>query len=140
MDQACPISFKTVNEKAVRITAVLVVLSLAVFLFTPFKWIIFVLAVDFFIRGFIDTSYSYYSFASKTFLKIFKAEPTMTNAGPKIFAAKIGFLFSSLLIVTYLLNYQAISIVIASIFAFFAFLEAAFKFCLACKVYPLLHK
>lgn len=140
MDQACPISFKTVNEKAVRINAVLVILSIALFLFTPFKWIIFILAIDFFIRGFLDTSYSYYSFVSKIILRIFKVKPSMTNAGPKFFAAKIGFVFSCVIILSYLLEYQVVSIVISLILGFFAFLEAAFKFCLACKVYPLLHK
>ena len=140
MSQACPISFKTVNEKTVRINAVLVVLSIALFLFTPFQSIIFILGIDFCIRGFFDTKYSFYGFISKTILNTFKVKPAMTNAGPKIFAAKIGFIFCCAITLFYLFGNQTFAMILSSILAFFAFLEAAFKFCLACKVYPLIHR
>lgn len=140
MKEMCPISFEQVNERTAQINAGLTVFSVMIFLFTPYKWIIFILAVDFFIRGFLKLSYSYYSTVSKTILSIFKIEPIMVNAGPKIFAARIGFIFCCIIILSYLFNLQKISLIICSIFMFFAALEAIFRFCLACKIYPFICK
>ena len=140
MKRMCPISFKQVNERAVQINAALAVLSIIFFLFTPYKWIVLILAIDFFIRGFLNLSYSFYSAISKTILRIFKIKPLMVNAGPKIFAAKIGFVFCCMIAVFYLFNFQRISLIIGSVFVFFAALEAIFRFCIACRIYPLIYK
>ena len=140
MKKMCPISFKQVNERAVQINAALAVLSIIFFVFTPYKWIILILAIDFFIRGFLSPSYSFYSAISKTILRIFKIKPLMVNAGPKIFAAKIGFIFCCMIAVFYLFNFQRISLIIGSAFVFFAALEAIFRFCIACRIYPLIYK
>jgi hypothetical protein len=140
MKEMCPISFKQVNERAVQINAALAIFSIIFFFFTPYKWIILILAIDFFIRGFLNVSYSFYSAISKTILRIFKIKPIMVNAGPKIFAAKIGFIFCCMIAVSYLLNFHRISLIIGSIFVFFAALEAIFRFCLACRVYPFIYK
>jgi len=137
MGKMCPISFRLVNEKAVQINAALAILSFMFFFFTSHKWIILVLSIDFFIRGFLNPSYSYYSAVSKTILRVFKIRPKIVNAGPKVFAAKIGFIFCCMTAVFYLLNYHRTSLVIGSIFMFFAALEAIFRFCIACKIYPL---
>ncbi len=141
MKEMCPISFTQVNERTAQINAALAVLSIMLFFFTPYKWIILVLSIDFLIRGFINPSYSFYSAISKKILRIFKVKPLMVNAGPKIFAAKIGFIFCCLIVISYyLLNFQAISMIIGSFLLFFAALEAIFRFCIACKVYPLIYR
>lgn len=139
MTEMCPISYKQLNERAAQTNAALSVLSIIFFFLTPFKWIIWVLSIDFFIRGFLDPSYSFFSVISKTILKLFKIKPLMINAGPKIFAAKIGFLFCCLISTCYLLNFPLISLIIGLIFALCAALEAIFGFCIACKIYPFIH-
>ena len=136
----CPISFKQINEKAVQLNAVLSVLSIILFFFTSYKWILLVLSADFFIRGFLDSSYSFYGAISKIILRILKIKPLMVNAGPKIFAAKIGFIFCCLTGIFYLLDFQKISLIVGSVFLFFAALEAIFRFCMACRIYPLVYK
>ena len=140
MKQMCPISFKQINERAGQLNAALAVLSVILFFLTPYKWIILFLAIDFFIRGFLNPSYSFYSALSKTILRTFKIKPLMVNAGPKIFAAKIGFIFCCLVGVSYLFNFHRISLVIGSVFMFFAALEAIFRFCVACRIYPYICK
>ncbi len=64
----------------------------------------------------------------------------MVNAGPKIFAAKTGFIFCCVIAVSYFFEFQLISLVFGSIFAICAALEAIFRFCIACKIYPLICK
>lgn len=140
MKDMCPISFKQVNERAVQVNAALAVLSIIIFFCTPYKWIILVLSIDLFIRGFLNLSYSFYSAISKIILHIFKIKPLMVNAGPKIFAAKIGFIFCCIIVISYLFNFQKISLAIGFVFIFFAALEAIFRFCMACKIYPFVYK
>ena len=140
MKGMCPISFSQVNERAVQINAALAIFSIILFFFTSYKWIILVLAIDFFIRGFLNPSYSFYGAISKVILRIFKIKPLMVNAGPKIFAAKIGFIFCCMTSIFYLLDFQKISLIVGSVFVFFAALEAIFRFCMACRIYPLIYK
>jgi len=140
MKEMCPISSQQVNEAAVRINAALAVFSIIIFFFTPYKWIILILSIDFFIRGFLKPSYSFYGAISKTILTIFNVKPAMINGGPKIFAAKIGFIFCCMIAASYLLKFYGISMIIGAMFVFFATLESVFKFCLACKIYPFICK
>ena len=136
----CPISFKQVNERVVQLNAALTILFAVLFFITPYKWLIFLLSIDFLIRGFLNPSYSFFSAISKTFLRVFKIKPIMINAGAKVFSAKIGFLFCCMIAVSYFLNYQTISLIIGCVLIFFAALETLFRFCIACKIYPFIYK
>ena len=140
MKMMCPISFKQVNERAVQLNAALAALSMILFLFTSHKWLIAILSVDLFIRGFFDSSYSLFSAISRTIVRIFQFRPVMVNGGPKIFAARIGFIFCCIIVVLYLLNFQTIGLVVGCVFVLFALFEAIFRFCLACKIYPFVYK
>jgi hypothetical protein len=136
MAEACPISFETINEKVARVNAALTVLCMLVFVLTPFKAVILILGADLFIRGFLKPGYSFFSLLSRRILRMLKAEPTMTNAGPKIFAAKTGFVFTGVIGLLYWLGIPAASYIFAAILALFAFLEAVAGFCVACRLYP----
>lgn len=136
MAEACPISFETINEKVARANGALTVLSMLIFMFTPFKAIILILGADLFIRGFLKPGYSFFSLLSRGLLRVLNAEPAMTNAGPKIFAAKVGFVFSCLVALLYFLGLPAASFFFAAMLAVFALLEAAAGFCVACRLYP----
>ncbi len=140
MNEICPVSIRQVDEKVAQMNAALAVCSLLFFLVTPYRWFILILAADFFIRGFLDLSYSYYSAASRSILRMFKSKPSMINAGPKIFAAKIGFAFCCMAFLFYLLDFKVLSLVVVALFIFFAVLEASCRFCIACKIYPLIYR
>lgn len=140
MNAMCPLSLEKINENAVRINAGLTTASILVFLFSSWKWIILIVAADFFIRGFLETKYSLFANISKKILVLSKSKPVMTDAGPKIFAARIGFLFSCFLTLAWLLNLPVMALIIGLIFTACALLEAVFRFCVACKMYPLVCK
>jgi len=140
MPESCPISFEQINEKVARGNGALTVLSLIVFLFTPFKAIALILGVDLFIRGFLKPSYSFYSFISRNILQILNVKPEMTNAGPKIFAAKIGFVFCCIISLFHFFGMPTVCFIFGAILMFFAFLEAALGFCVACRMYPYMPK
>ena len=46
MEEMCPISFNQINERVAQVNAALTVLSIIFSLFTPYKWIILILAID----------------------------------------------------------------------------------------------
>lgn len=140
MAVSCPISFDLINERVARVNGALTVLSMIVFLFTPFKAIVLILGADLLIRGFLNPSYSFYSLFSRSFLQVFKRKPVMINAGPKIFAAKVGFVFCCIISLFHFSGMPAISFLFGAMLLFFAFLEAAFGFCVACQLYPYMPK
>jgi hypothetical protein len=136
----CPVSFKQINENAVRINAALAFFSILLFLLTPWKWIILIVGVDFFIRGFLNPQYSLFANISKKILTLLKAKPVMVDAGPKIFAAKIGFLFCCLLTASWFFALHQTALIAGAMFMICAALEAVFKFCVACQLYPFIYR
>ena len=138
MSQACPISFKQVDENAARINALLSAISVALFLVTSYKLIIVFLAIDFFIRGFIDPLYSFYSALSKSFLRATNRKPKLIDGSPKIFAAKMGFVFSVIIIFLSVLDFSLANQIVGIALIFFASLEGVFGYCVGCKIYSLL--
>ena len=137
MNAMCPVSFEKVNENIARVTAVQTVLTILIFLFSPWKWIILIVTADFYIRGFWKPEYSLFAWISKKILLPFKIKPAMIDAAPKIFAARVGFIFSCMLLICWVFNLTIVALIIGVMFAACAFLEAAFRFCVACKMYPL---
>ena len=140
MNQACPVSFKQVDENTARLNAVFSALSVVLFFVTSFKIIIAFLAIDFFIRGFIDPLYSFYSATSKSLLRIINKKPKLIDGSPKIFAAKMGFVFSTSILVFAFLGYPVLAKVIGILLIFFAVLEGVLGFCIGCKIYPFIER
>ncbi|WP_417914380.1 DUF4395 domain-containing protein [Candidatus Electronema sp. JM] len=140
MNAMCPVSFEKIDENGARLNAAQAVALLLLFLFSPWKWLIVIVAADFCIRGFWQPKYSLFVVISKNIIALLKLKPVSVDAAPKIFAARIGFAFSCCLIAAWLLKLTAAALIIGLMFAVCAFLEAAFRFCVACKMYPLVCK
>ena len=58
------------------------------------------------------------------------------NAGPKVFAARIGLILATTIIVFLIFSNAVGAMIFAGILGFFSFMEAVFNFCVACKIYP----
>jgi hypothetical protein len=137
MNAMCPVSFEKIDENVARINAAQAVVLLLFFLFSPWKWLILIVAADFCVRSFWQPKYSLFVMISRQIIALLKLKPVLVDAAPKIFAARIGFLFSCLLTVCWLLHLGTAALIIGLMFAGCAFLEAAFRFCVACTMYPL---
>jgi len=132
----CPISNKKINENVARINGGLTSLILLISLFTNSIVPILFLSIDFLIRGLELSKYSILSKISNIILNIFHVKSIMINAGTKIFASRVGFLFSILILLFYFLNLIYVSIGIGVVFLICASLESFFNYCVACKIYP----
>lgn len=122
-----------VCSNAYRFQAAMSFTIAALYLFTPWKWAAFILAIGGFIRGFVSPHkcLSYKAFEKATArLKWVKK----VNAGSKMFADKIAFVAASVMAVTWLAD-SSIGNIPAAAILIFAFLDLATGFCAACWAY-----
>ncbi len=134
----CPVSNEKVNENVVRLTALWIVLILGVFLLIQSPVIPFLLAIDFYIRAFTRLKSSPLSWVSKQLVKIIPLEKNLIDKAPKIFAARIGFVFSVAILLFSLFSLTVLTITTTFVLVLFAFLECGLNFCAGCWVYTYL--
>ena len=136
----CPISDKKINERVARINAAFTVLLLIIFGLTSSVFLILFLAFDFLLRATSYSKFSLVGISSRNIVRYLPFDIHLINAGPKIFAARIGLVLSSVIIIATLANIGWLSFGIAGILGLFSFLEAAFGICVACEIYPFVYK
>lgn len=137
MARLCPVSGIKIDEKVARCNAFITIIVLGAFLITGWEWIIFLLTVDFFLRGFFKGKASPVAAISKQIVKSLDLKPEMIDAGPKFFAAKIGCIFC--LAISIFSVFSAVSgvYIVGSILMICAAVEAFFGYCVGCKMYSL---
>lgn len=140
MQAVCPITDKRINENVSRLNALVTVLFVAAFLVFNFWGGIVFMMVDFALRGFIDSKYSIVCQMNKWIVSKINLSPKLMNAGPKMFAAQFGLVFTAFILLGLLFDMRIISQVVAIVLGVFSFMESAFGFCVACQLYPFLRK
>jgi len=133
----CPISTNRTNRNAVRITGFLVASSIVLFAITGNIYIILALSIDFYIRAYTSLKFSPISFVASKLSKILKLKYISIDKAPKIFAARVGFIFT-LAITALSFVSPSVSLIVALILMSFALLESIFNFCVGCVVYTYL--
>ena len=136
----CPISDKTIDENIARCNAVFTVALLIVFAFTQNIIPLLFLAVDFLMRAADLSSFSLLRISSQGLVRYLSLKKNPINAGPKLFAARLGFIMVFATTIAVILNYGSLALVLAAMLGLLSFLEASIGFCLACKIYPFLYK
>jgi len=131
----CPVDFIPVNENKVRFVA-LFVLVLSVVYLTLGLWHIFIfLIIDFALRAFDLGKYSLLALFSEGILKVAQIEPKPIDQAPKRFAARIGLIFSVVILGLHLSGFRDVAFGLGLILTVFAFLESFLGFCAGCLVY-----
>ncbi|NLC49882.1 MAG: DUF4395 domain-containing protein [Bacteroidales bacterium] len=136
----CPISTNRINERVARLNGLFTFLLIMLFIITRLWYIPAFLAFDFLMRSINLSKFSPLAYLSKGIVKLLQLKKKFINAGPKIFAARIGLLVSSAIFIFSLIGFNITAIVLASVLALFSFLETAFGFCVACEMYPYLNR
>jgi len=137
MNKVCPISYNVVNEQQTKINAIIVSFVLLLFILTSYNVLIAFLAIDFFVRGFFQNKKrSLINAVSFSIIDKFSLSGKKINAGPKIFAAKLGFIFSISAFSFSLIGLNVLALYFSIVFFICAFLEASVGYCVACKLYP----
>ena len=136
----CPISTNKIDEHIARLNATFTVLLITALILTNNILIATFLLVAFTLRGTENSKYSILSIVSKLIVNSLGLKKKPVNSGPKVFAARIGIVFSFLVVLFSILNLQTAALAFASIFGVCAFLESALGFCVACRIYPFVYK
>lgn len=131
----CPVSPERVDENRVRVTALGVVFIMGVFFVTGNSLFPALLIVDFYIRAFTKLPYSPLSWLAHKFVKVMGTKPVLIDKAPKIFAARIGLLFTIATTIASLLGFSLLSYIVGATLVLFAFLECGLNFCMGCWVY-----
>lgn len=130
----CPVSKEKVNKSVVRITALFIATFVAVYALTGNLYFILGITIDFVIRAFTSAKFSPLSFLAHKTAYLLKIKPQFIDKAPKLFASRVGFLFSVATIALFPINIVA-SVIVSLILMSFALLEAVFDFCMGCVVY-----
>ncbi|MFN8495606.1 MAG: DUF4395 domain-containing protein [Caldilineaceae bacterium] len=130
----CPISPLRVNENVVRLTASGVALLVVLYLYTSRPYLILVLLLDFSIRAFTPLKYSPLSWLATQLAQRLALPEIKIDKAPKIFAARVGFLFSVAILLLFFIHPLS-SLVVSVVLLGFALLEAVFNICAGCLVY-----
>lgn len=131
----CPISEQRVNEQVTRLNAMFAIgIVILAFVMNSVALFVFMMA-DFFIRAFTDLKFSPISFVSHSLSNALNLPVKMIDKAPKVFAARLGFLMTTVISALFVLNLSLASIIISGFLIFFASLEFVFAICVGCLIY-----
>lgn len=133
---SCPIVPDLVDEAAGRIAAFLSLGVLALAVWRGWSWVVLALAGDFALRASGWRALSPVARTAGALRRMIGLPARTINAGPKRFAASVGFLFSLGIGLALLTGFRNLGVGLAFVLGFCAGLEAFFGFCLACQVHP----
>jgi hypothetical protein len=134
----CPVSPEKVDENRVRVTALGVIIMMGTFFVTGNALFPALLFVDFFIRAFTRLPFSPLSWIAHKFVLAMGTNAIMINKAPKVFAARVGLLFTFIITSASLLGFSLLAFIVGSTLVLFAFLECGLNFCTGCWVYTVL--
>lgn len=140
MVSICPIVEKKINEKLARMNALFTFLLIGVALYFSLEWLFLFIAFDFGMRAFYNEKYSLLSHMSRFVLTSLNASPAYINAGPKIFAARVGLAMTIITTLFSFLNMYMGAFIVGGLLILFSLLESVFGICVACKLYPFLYQ
>ena len=127
-----------VCSNAYRFQATMSFAIAALYLFTPYKWVAFLLAIGGFIRGFVSPhkclSYKLFEAITKKMNWTKKV-----NAGSKMFADKIAAVAGLAMALTWVMGSE-IGMIPATAILIFAFIDLSTGFCAACWAYAAWYK
>lgn len=135
-DLICPISGERVNERVVRATALLIAALSVAYLASGARWIPLVMAADFGIRAFWRRERSVVARIAGAIVARLGLPPIMIDFAPKVFAARIGFLFTVAITLVHG-GFPIGAHVLAGTLIVFALLEGLGNVCVGCLVYSM---
>jgi len=134
----CPISDQRVNEQVTRLNAMFVIGTVILgFVLNTALLFIFLMA-DFFIRAFTELRFSPISYVSHYLVNALNLPAKMIDKAPKTFAARLGFLMSTMITGLFISGLNTASVVVGTILVFFASLEFLLAICVGCMIYTYL--
>lgn len=134
----CPVDLVTVHDKQPRIVAGFVALLAIAFLWTDNWLIVAFLSIDFFLRAFKFGQYSPLGLLAGQLVRKLHIKGKPVDVAPKRFAAKLGWIFTLLILLVYAFVNVAFAHYITVVLLVFALLESVLGYCVGCKSFQVL--
>lgn len=138
MVKICPISKRQINENISRLNGVFTFLLIASYFISGTPVLLIILLIDFVLRNIYEGKMSPSVRLNSFIVQVADIPVHLINAGPKIFAARVGLIFSLTVVFLFYFGSPSAAIIPLIILGIFSFMEAAFNYCVACKLYPYL--
>ncbi len=138
MTDRCMLAGYSVDENVARLTGVGVFFGALVFLAVPSAWIAALLAADFLPRALGRPQYSLLARTGRGLLAWIQTEPSPVDAGPKQFAARLGFGMTVAMTVLAATGIGQWATALGMVLAVCAALEGFVGFCVGCTAYSLI--
>jgi hypothetical protein len=130
----CPISPLQISRNVTRVTGLFMAVMIAFYAYTGNIYFVMVIALDYSIRAFTPLPYSPFSWMAHRLVAAIKLPMHHQDKAPKIFAARVGFLFALATVALHSF-YPAAGLVVGLTLMGFALLESLLDFCVGCLVY-----
>lgn len=140
MNYSCPMSFQTVDSNVSRFTSLIVASFIIAYLAIGDVMILYIVALDFIVRLFLNTKNSFFNIVAEKIKALFKLEDKYIDSGAKKLAAYFGLAFVSILVVFYHMDIWLATVIVAGIFLSCSLLDVFFNFCVGCKIYHIIKK
>lgn len=131
----CPISKDVVDEKITRINALIGILLIITGFVMNSSIFLIALMADFFMRAFTQVKLSPISYVSYYLSNALNLKEKPISKAPKIFAARLGFVMSLVIVGLFLAQLNTAAMIVAGMLVFFASLEFALGICMGCIIY-----
>lgn len=136
MLKICPVSTRMISESISRMNAFFTFVFAALFLATGNMIYLLVMISDFILRNICHGRLNPVLHLNRYLTSLLPVGKKMVNAGPKVFASRVGlFLSVSGMILMLMVSFSA-SLLPVCILGLFSFLELTFGYCIACQIYP----
>ncbi len=130
----CPISTQRISRHVARLTGLMMASMIALYLLTGNITFIIAIVIDYSIRAFTTLPTSPFSWVAVQIVRLAGWPPKSQDKAPKIFAARVGWLFALATAVLYFI-YPSASPIVGAVLMTFALLESVFDFCVGCVIY-----
>jgi hypothetical protein len=130
----CPISTLRINRNVVRVTGFLMATMIALYAYTGNIYFVAAITLDYAIRAFTLLPYSPFSWLAQQVVDALMWPVHTQDKAPKIFAARVGFLFALATVALYP-SYPTASLVVGLTLMAFALLESLLDLYIGCLVY-----
>ncbi len=131
----CPISDDKIDGNLNRVTVFLISLLLSIYLYSGLPYLLIFVTLDYAIRAFDKAQFSPIKRLARGIAKLISLRPKLTDQAPKQFATRVGFLFSGLASIFYVISLQSTSFIIAGVLLTFTILDSVFNICVGCIIY-----
>jgi signal transduction histidine kinase/CheY-specific phosphatase CheX len=130
----CPISIFRVNKNASRVGSLINIVMIFLFIYFNNPLFLYALTIDFLFKA-TNIKYSPFGKVASFLTKIFGLPINLIDAGPKIFAFRLGFSMLLVSSILFILGLHNITVILALMFIVLTFLEGALGFCVGCYLY-----